>query len=373
MTPIELNSVVLPAGTSVKRQLRRPIPDEKKALYENGQLGAYDFYTLLYDVFLNTDNKTITAIGPPLLNLEKQLLPAYIEIDGHRLPLTVHTRHKKLIMLEAISPAPLSSEASAVIYLANGQQQTITLAASALLDGLSLVTVQKNNKPQWIKDWISYYRNEFGIQHVYIYDNNSEDQETLIETLSDLATVIPWNFPHGTRHRSGNKFCQVGALNHFKHRFGQNTVIFNFDIDELLVCHNSGIKRALRHGKMMRFNNYYVPFSETANPDYSFKDFSYREKAPRDRAFKYVMKGNLPGIMNVHHFNPAARFWHKLIPRSWQRPRPVPLSDAYFLHYQGIIMNWKTHNCDRLEVADMAANLFVEDSTVVDAFSQFHP
>ena len=69
MAPIKLNTVVLPADTSIKRQLRRPIPDARKALYENGQLGAYDWYTLLYDVFLNADNKTITAIGPVPLNL----------------------------------------------------------------------------------------------------------------------------------------------------------------------------------------------------------------------------------------------------------------------------------------------------------------
>ena len=373
MTPIELNSVALPADTATKRQLRRPIPDHRKALFETGQLGAYDTHTLLYDVFLKADNKTITALGPPPLNLEQQLLPAHIEINGRELPLTVHTCHKKLIILEATSPAPLSNDTAAVICLANEQQQTITLSASTPPDGLSLVTVQKNNKLQWIRDWISYYRNEFGIQHVCIYDNNSDNQETLIETLSDFATIIPWNFPHGIRHRSGNKFCQVGALNHFKHRFGQNTVIFNFDIDELLVCPNPQIKRALCHGKMLRFNSYTVPFAATATPDYSFRDFSYREKAPRNSGSKYVMKGNLPGFMNVHHFNPVARFWHKLLPRSRKRTPLVPPDDAYFLHYRGITTNWKVHNRDRLKAADPAADFLVEDTAVVDAFSRFQP
>ena len=373
MTPIELNTVVLPADTTVKRQLRRPIPDTRKELYENGQLGAYDWYTLLYDVFLNADNKTITAIGPVPLNLEQQILPAHIEVNGHKLPLTVHTHHKKLIILEAVSPVPLTGNTSAVVNLANGQQQTITLSPSTQPDGMSLVTVQKNNKLQWIRDWISYYRNEFGIQHVYIYDNNSDDQEALIETLGNIATVIPWNFPHGLKHRSGNKFCQVGALNHFKHRFGNNTVIFNFDIDELLVCHKPQIKRALRHGKMLRFDSYTVPLAATATADYSFRDFRYRERAPRKGSSKYVIKGSLPGFMNVHHFNPAARFWHKLLPKSWIRTPLAPVADAYFLHYRGITTNWKAHSRDRLKTVDTAANFLTEDTAVIDAFSRFQP
>jgi hypothetical protein len=373
MASIELNSVALPADSAIKRQLRRPIPEERKALYENGQLGIYDSHTLLYDVFLNTDNKTISAIGPPLLNLKQELLPANIEISGHRLSLTLRTNHKKLIILEAISPAPLSSNTAATIHLANGQHQTITLSASALPDGPSLVTVQKNNKLQWIMDWISYYKDEFGIQHVYIYDNNSDNQDTLIETLSDFATVIPWNFPHGISHRSGNKFCQVGALNHFKHRLGKNANIFNFDIDELLVCRNQKIKHSLCNGKMTCFNNYIVPFTATPDPEYSFRDFRFREKKPRDRGTKYVVNGSLPGIMNVHHFNPTPRFWQRLLPKPWKPSSTAPLADAYFLHYRGITTNWKIHNEDRLEVTDLSENLYVEDTAVIDVFSRIHP
>jgi len=373
MTPVELNTVVLPANTTVKRHLRRSIPDARKTLYENGQLGAYDWYTLLYDIFLNADYTTITAVGPVPLNLEQQLLPAQIEVNGHKLPLIVHSHQKKLIILEAVSPVPLTGDTSAVISLANGQQQTIALQAPTPLDGLSLVTIQKNNKLQWIRDWISYYRNEFGIQHVYIYDNNSDRQETLIEALDNIATVIPWNFPHGLKHRSGNKFCQVGALNHFKHRFGQNTVIFNFDIDELLVCHNPQIKRAIRRGEMLHFDSYTVPFSATSTPDYSFRDFKYREKEPRNGSTKYVMKGDLPGFMNVHHFNPAAHFWHRLLPGSWRRAPLVPVTDAYFLHYRGITTNWKAHSRDRLKTVETAANFLIEDTAVIDAFSRFQP
>jgi hypothetical protein len=374
MESIELNSVVLPADAAIKRQLRRPIPEGKKALYKNGQLGTYDSHTLLYDVFLNTDNKTISAIGPPLLNLEQELLPANIEVNGHSLPLTLRTNHKKLIILEAISPAPLSSDTTAIIHLSNGQHQTITLSTSALPDGLSLVTVQKNNKLQWIMDWIRYYKNEFGIQHVYIYDNNSESQDALFESLKGLATIIPWNFPHGTSYRSGNKFCQVGALNHFKYRLGKNTNIFNFDIDELLVCRSQKIKHSLCNGKITRFNSYTVPFTATPDMEYSFRDFRFREKEPRDRSTKYVVNGSLPGMMNVHHFNPTPRFWHKLLPKSWKLPSIAPLADAYFLHYRGITTNWKIHhNIDRLEATDLSENLYVEDTAVIDIFSRIDP
>jgi hypothetical protein len=370
MTSIELNSVTLPSGTAIKRQLRRPVPDDIKVLFEAGQLGSYDSYTLLYDIFLNTDNKTITAIGPPLLNLEQQLLPAHIKINGHKLPLIVRTHHKKLIILEATSPAQLFYDTPAVIYLANGQLQSITLTISTPLDGLSLVTVQKNNKIRWIRDWISYYHNEFGVENIFIYDNNSDKQEALIETLSNIATVIPWNFPHGIRHRSGNKYCQVGALNHFKYKFGKNTVILNFDIDELLVCNNSKIRRNILHKKTICFNSYNVPFDETICPDYSFKDFIYRDKLPRNGSLKYAMKGSLPGIMNVHHYNPAPRFWHKLLPRFLRHTHPVPQADAYFLHYLGITTNWKIHDRDRLKIA-VTNHELTEDTAVIDAFSRF--
>ena len=373
MASIELNSIALAADSAIKRQLRRPIPEARKALYEKGQLGIYDSHTLLYDIFLNPDNKTMGAIGPPLLNLQQQLLPATIEVNGHSLPLTLRINHKKLIILEAVSPVPLASDTTATVQLANGQRQGITLSTSALPDGLSLVTIQKNNKLQWITDWIRYYKNEFGIQHVYIYDNNSDNQEALIAALDGLATVIPWNFPHGISHRSGNKFCQVGALNHFKYRLGNRTTIFNFDIDELLVCHSRKTRRSLRTGKMTRFNNYIVPFTTTTGPEYSFRDFRFRENKPRDSGTKYVVKGNLPGLMNVHHFNPAPRFWHRLLPKSWLLPATTPLADAYFLHYQGITTNWKIHNTDRLEVTDLSENRYVEDTAVIDAFSRIQP
>lgn len=373
MTSIELNSVALPAGSSIKRQLRRPVPEERKALYENGQLGVYDSYTLLYDIFLDTDNRTVRAIGPPLLNLEQALLPAYLQINGHKLPLTLRTSHKKLVILEAVSLTPISSDTTADLHLANGQHQTITLATPLLPEGPSLVTVQKNNKLQWIMDWISYYKNEFGIQHVYIYDNNSDNQDYLLKSLEGLATVMPWNFPHGISHRSGNKFCQVGALNHFKYRLGKNTSIFNFDIDELLVCRNQQIKQSLCNGKMTRFNSYTVPFTATPDPKYSFRDFRFREKEPRDKATKYVVNGDLPGIMNVHHFNPALRFWQKLLPGYRRPPAAVPLADAYFLHYQGITTNWKIHNADRLELIDLSENMYIEDTAVIDVFSHIHP
>lgn len=373
MASIKLNSVALPADSSIRRQLRRPVPDERKTLYENGRLGVYDSHTLLYDVFLNTDNKTISAIGPPLLNLDKELLPATIEVNGHKLPLKLRTNHKKLIILEAISPAPIPSDTTAVIHLANGQHQTITLTSAPLPYGPTLVTVQKNNKLQWITDWISYYKNEFGIQQVYIYDNNSDNQDALLESLESLATIIPWNFPHGISHRSGNKFCQVGALNHFKYRLGKNTSIFNFDIDELLVCRNQQIKQSLCNGKMTRFNSYTVPFTATPCPEYSFRDFRFREKEPRDSATKYVVNGDLPGIMNVHHFNPVPHFWKMLLPGSRRLPPAVPLADAYFLHYQGITTNWKIHNRDRLESIATAENFLVEDTAVIDAFSRFQP
>jgi hypothetical protein len=116
-----------------------------------------------------------------------------------------------------------------------------------------------------------------------------------------------------------------------------------------------------------------VPLAATATADYSFRDFKYREKAPRKGSSKYVMKGNLPGFMNVHHFNPAARFWHKLLPRPWIRAPLVPVADAYFLHYRGITTNWKAHSRDRLKSVDTAASSLVEDTAVIDAFSRFQP
>lgn len=375
-----LNAIKLDADSGLRRDLRKPLPAEQVANYENGRIGEYDFHTVFYDVFLLEDFKTVVAMGPPLLNLEKALLPAALNIDGREIKFKTKTRYKQLSVLTAKLPAQLVAFSSgdrvaeAKIAFANGWSKNIRLRPATPLHGNTIVTHQKDHKIQWIKDWANYYRSRFYIQNVVIYDNNSANQQEVIDGMAGIATVIPWAFPFGITDRSGNNYCQVGAINHLKIRYARNATIFHFDIDELLVLKTDKAKCAVLSNRQTRFNSFWVPHSPDLPARYSFADYTKRYAQPRNGAYKHAVRSDTRGVMSVHHYARAPEFLWRLLPRNVSRGPVLPLTDAYFLHYRGITTNWNKHyEGDRLsgdaDAKRTVSKELVDDLSVVDALN----
>jgi len=349
MTNTALNAVRLDADSGLRRNFRNPLPPEQIENYKNGLIGEYDFHTVFYDVFLLEDFRTVVAMGPPLLNLEEALLPATLNIGGREVKFKTKTRYKQLSVLAAKLPdrlvafSPGDCSLDAEIAFANGWRKTIRLHPATPLHGNTVVTHQKDNRIQWITDWANYYRSQFYIQNVVIYDNNSANQQEIIDSMAGIATVIPWSFPFGITDRSGNNYCQVGAINHLKSRYARNAMVFHFDIDELLVLKTDKAKRAVLSNRRIRFNSFFVPHIPGLRDGYSFADFSKRYAQPRNGAYKHAVRSDMRGVMSVHHYARWPEFFWRRLPRRVARGPALPLADAYFLHYRGIATNWNKH------------------------------
>lgn len=99
-----------------------------------------------------------------------------------------------------------------------------------------------------LKPWLDYYIKTVGVEHFYLYDNQTENQEELKKVIKPYVekgcvTLIKWDYPFEVYIPEVEPipldslyFCQIVALNHCIHRFrGESTWIMNVDIDEYLV------------------------------------------------------------------------------------------------------------------------------------------
>ena len=118
----ELNAIKLDADSGLQRDIQNPLPEEQIENYKKGLIGEYDFYTIFYDVFLMEDLKTVVAMGPPLLNLEKDLLPISLNINGRIQKFEIKTNVSRLSTLATRLPDKLPGNrvSTAEISFANG-------------------------------------------------------------------------------------------------------------------------------------------------------------------------------------------------------------------------------------------------------------
>lgn len=195
LTPLQMNSVSIPVGSPLKRNIRRELQGNALVEYENGKLGQYDERTIFYDVFIKDDRRTIVAIGPPLLNLAERLLPIDVKAGDVRIKMRQTENYKKLCVFEAKLPKPQGTgDLQVELIFSDAFSQTMELKTGDAFypKGKTLVTLQKNNEIRWIRDWILYYRKAFNVEHVFIYDNNSTYQDQLPSLLSlENVYVIP--------------------------------------------------------------------------------------------------------------------------------------------------------------------------------------
>lgn len=336
---IEINPLILPSDY---QELRRPLinqRNEEKGPLEALELAQFDSRTIFYDVFFNLDGSRLFAIGPPFLNLDKYIKILQLTVNGETIEFQLITLPKGLIQLTAKLTSPVKDKNTINISFENFHwSREISFFRTKGSTPLALTTLQRDNRIQWILDWIKYYENALNVKRFIIYDNLSKYQAQLTEILPDNVLVVPWNSPFGPTESHPNKFLHVGQLNHSRLRFEEIDTFLNFDIDELLVIKDERVKTLISKSPTVSFTGYRVPYISIDKENYSYSDFTRRTSIPQNGSPKYsfsraAISGNKMHAVSINKL--AARLFRSLFFKD------VPVDQAYFLHYNPINTDWK--------------------------------
>jgi len=379
--------VVLPDSFPARRELRVTYRHFDKSPLDDEDIRQYDNSTVFYDVFFNSDNSRLCMVGPPLLNLRALVTPITVTLNGRSLKVDVREYFKRRVCIGEVDLKGCTIDEINQLEIDFNRRFSFSArlpSSEAKPARLILSTLQKDNKINWIQDWVKYYRQNFGVDKVVLYDNGSANFDELKLALPDI-TIEPWPFKHGITRSQGNKFCQYGALNHCRLKHGHGSHIFNFDIDELLCYPRSRLDSELEKYDAILFDSYNVPFKGVDSGDYSYPDFRTREIDNRAAGFKYIYRSDRVFANSIHYVrtrkgnlsesfyrqvartrrklargNALQRYLSRLLLR-YLRLKYVDPSQGYFLHFIGITTNWKGVYYDRLsEQASSAPDTDIE-------------
>jgi hypothetical protein len=222
-----------------------------------------NFY-LFVDIFVHWTGKKITAVAPYYdqdidwnahsVNFEEVMLFfGPFSVTGKYIPYRLDSWEPCILfdfehpMLEAyikLNPV-LDIEVRAGLYRKSFRLSTTP--CESFNTAMSLVIRDEN---RWIKTYLDYYLSCMQVEHVYVYDNYTEDKQALLDILSPYirskkATYIPWNYrwrndaPH---KQIGQPAQEVQCLN----KYGATRWIGFFDIDEFLRIPGQNIPQFLQ-------------------------------------------------------------------------------------------------------------------------------
>ena len=363
------SSVILNDGEPQRNFFSSNIRDTEK--------DAYDYRTVFFDAVHLEDDRVIRLFAPPMLNFLENPGPPEFFLGSVKCRSSRHLMAlKRFEEWRVYIPDKLRNIESIRVSFPSGLSRVIKVNSPVVFprNRRILTAIQKDNRLRWISDWYRYYKEEFGVEHLVLYDNGSKYQEELDGLLSDDSiTIVRWNFPYGPSISHDNKFTQIGALNHCRRVFGRESWIFSFDVDELLNDLYGHVRRHLHHRSVHYFSSYFVPFVKDLPEDYSFSSFPKRRADVLLTGKKYIYRANrstgvLPHYVHSHQvrvLDDITVLLKKAINRTrWRngqqdnlpvklfnlllrlfvigkRQRDYPPEEAYFLHFKGITTNWK--------------------------------
>ena len=205
----------------------------------------YDFQTFVYDCFWESKAAEVWLLCPRLLNFRRLVDDMAFTVDGrpHGRIKVENLSRGSAIRLKGLKEPP--REVGFSHRLASG---TLTVRDQHLdrFAGLNAVfSINKNNRLEWVRDWLSYYVRVHGGDAAVLVDNGSTEYATqdLLDTMASVdgiaaACVIPAAFPFGP-----NAEGQVNTASLFLQRtmgelirrrlLGRARAVLNVDIDEL--------------------------------------------------------------------------------------------------------------------------------------------
>jgi hypothetical protein len=367
--------VVLP-DSKVRREPTRPFAHRPPGFEEE-----FDYRTLLFDSFFcGKDQVLVTA--PPFLNLlvfvEKMEVTALPSGQKCTFRIRNADRHSQIrIAVPAGTQKLRLGSVTGEFELEPHRDGSGFFAGKRVL-----FTKSRNNRFEWIRDWIRYHRDIHSADAVLIYDNNSTDYAThdlrdaLCEVTGiDRLCVVNWPFPFGPQGIGStgfwdSDFCEQGLLEHARWMFLQQArSVLATDIDELVLSKNgSSVFEAAERSPLgvVRFQGHWV------------HGFEGRTRVARDDApvrvvdFDHYLRhlpgrrlGVLPARENVCPSKwavvprrcPERAQWTSHRIKGWINTLPVSRNFS-FRHFREISTHWKY---DRSARVVLDPNLYVRD------------
>ena len=243
---IDTNPTILRAEFGFVREPLRPIEWRIDGFREK-----FDASTLFYDAFFNEQQNQILLLGPPFLNLLSLVeaavvrsLPSNARCDFRILSMD---RHSQMWITVPFGTQEIVLESD----LGRIELKPSANLAKLFAGKRVLLTLSRNNRFEWIQDWVKYNRDIHGANAILFYDNQStaysaEELLGALEKISgiDQICIVKWPFKYGPLgvdfiHYWDSNFCQHGSLEHARWMFLQQAhSTLNTDIDELVVSSN---------------------------------------------------------------------------------------------------------------------------------------
>lgn len=211
----------------------------------------YDYDTLFYGGVYLPDRQQVVFSGPKLRNFAPLLRAGRFAAEGAALarPRVRRFRRHDEVTLRVSQPV------SGLELSIGGHDLTCPVAAQDhWFDGLNcLYTMSRNNRLEWIADWLQHYVTHQSVQGVVLVDNGSTDYgpDDLLDVMRatpglarGVVLSIPSRYgPHALKTPVGlAKFLQSGMMNLVRRQWlaGARAVIC-CDVDEVLVSDGQGI------------------------------------------------------------------------------------------------------------------------------------
>jgi hypothetical protein len=381
--PLRVNPTLLAADGPIRREPRRPVHLREPDFDEK-----FDSQTLFYDQFCSVSGREVILLGPDFCNLAEPLqrlraiaLPAGLpastrmrQLDRHgQIWISIPPGTERILLRSDIGEFEFQLRSN----------------LSALFAGERVIlTLSRNNRLEWIQDWIRYNRDVHGATAVLLYDNASTRYTTqeLSDAVTDIAgirraCVVEWPFkygPQGGDAKSGwdSDYCQQGIMEHARHCFlADARSVLNSDIDELVVsAAGRSVFEAAEASPLgtIRYHGVWVPGLRGISPDFN-------DQAPaRHRDFHHAIRARRSGLGTTRAAGCPTKWaavpsrcpthcqWTAHRIKNWMLGR-LTTGTFEYRHFREITDHWK---CDRSARDRFDPAKHVTDAALLASFAR---
>ncbi len=370
------NGWVLPENSPLKRDWVAQVYEKDLLVLAEQNQDRYDVSSIFYDISYCYQRGIFYTVGPPFLNLADTLFPLSMRYSTDGGETFTPCEPKQLphwltagITVFQMKVGPLEAQELLLeVTLGNGDCKSFTInnARPAPRD-IVMNTMQKNNEPSWIVDWVNYYR-AYGVFDFHIYDNGSDDLDSVVQALekdvpADVKVhIVRWPYRYGIPQILYSMFSQNSTIMDFVLQAQDARWAINCDIDEYIFI----------NPEFEQMTDFLDSFDEEtccvqigcsdaflmqgeAYPEaLSIRDLNWRSKEIRPK-FKNAFKPAIIHSASVHYVKPMEGTT-TIFPDE---------SACFYFHALPLNSGW-THNLRAKTRANKDGGKFVEDRRIAE-------